>query len=341
MRGKLILFSLVCLFLSGCTGHLQLVSISDGTTILGEYHRNNRSIKITMPDGEVLQGSYSALSDASIGFGSSLTSARTATTFTTATEGTTEAYALLRGNKGTTMELVLRYSEWSGSGHGVAKTNKGAGYRVIFPVSGDNVAALSRKDAGAVNRTKSKEPQTGNRVEDAGAEGNAVSKSKESTGIGDPKALVWLGKSYQRFQDGNWIEVIKTTSAAIERDPTLEGAYLNRAWAYYKEGSFDQSAKDCTTVIELNPESVFAYNYRGLAYAEKGLFDQAFKDFDRAVRLDSKNPITLNNRGVVFQRKGNKEEALLDYKVSCEARYQLACENYRRIAGSYPAASLK
>jgi tetratricopeptide (TPR) repeat protein len=317
MRDRLLPLFLTCLFLSACAGNnLRLVSLSDGTTIFGEYHRTDRFLKITMPDGETLQGSYSSLTNSYIGFGSLPNAATTSMIFPTATDGMTEAYAMLRGNKGTLMEMVLHYSEWSGSGYGYAKTNEGIGYRVVFPASRDDVG---------IDRGKSGKGSSG----------------KESTGIGDPKALEWLGKSYLGFQNGDWGEVIRSTSAAIERDPTLEGAYLNRAWAYYKEGSFDRSAKDCTAVIAANPESILAYNYRGLSYAEKGLSGPALRDLNKAVELDSKNAVTLNNRGVVFQRKGDKEEALADYKTSCESGYKLACENYKGIAGVYPAVIAK
>jgi tetratricopeptide (TPR) repeat protein len=317
MRGKLLPLLLISIFLSACAvNNVRLVSLSDGTTIFGEYHRTDRFIKITMPDGETLQGTYSSLTNSFIGFGSLLNAATTSMILPTATDGSTEAYALLRGNRGAVMEMVLYYSEWSGNGYGYAKTNTGTGYRVVFPVSRDDVG---------IDRGKSGKGSSG----------------KESTGIGDPKALEWLGRSYLGFQNSDWAEVIRSASAAIGRDPTLEGAYLNRAWAYYKERSFDQSARDCTAVIGLNPDSVLAYNYRGLSYAEKGLSGPALKDLNKAVQLDGKNAVTLNNRGVVFQRKGDKEEALVDYRTSCESGFKLACKNYKGIAGVYPAIIAK
>ena len=311
MRGKLLSLLLASLFLWGCSGHFQLISLNDGTSILGEYQTRNHFMKVTMPDGEILQGSYSSLTGSSIGSGSLLYPAKTLLPLSPATDSASEAYALLRGDNGTVMEMVLRYSELSGNGHGVASTNKGTGYRVVFPVLKDAAAAPEGKPA--------------------------LSKSNESTGKGDQKALEWLGKSYLAFQENDWLQVTKAASAAIERDPTLEGAYRNRAWAYYKQGLFDRSIKDCTTVIRLDPENVLAYNYRGLSYADKGMYDPALKDLDKAFELNGKDPVTLNNRGVVFERKGDKMEALRDYKTSCEFGFGLACENYRKIAGAHPA----
>jgi predicted Zn-dependent protease len=155
--------------------------------------------------------------------------------------------------------------------------------------------------------------------------------------ISNPKALEWLEKSKDAFDKSNWTEVIRTASAAIATDSSLEDAYLNRAWAYYKKGFFDEVVNDSSKAIEINPGSVLAYNYRGLVYSQKGMVNQAFQQFDKALQLDSKNPITLNNRGVVYQKQGNKEDALKDYKASCDSKYELACENYKKIAGFYPA----
>ncbi len=330
MRSKLLILFFASLFLSGCAaGHLQLVSLSDGTSILGEFQKGNHSVKITMPDGETLRGSYSALTNSYIGSGSLFYPAKTMMPMSPASDGASEAYALLRGDKGTVMEMVLRYSELTGSGYGVASTNRGTGYRIVFPVSKESVAATGHEVSEGVGKGKSGKDGSDKKV---GAGGIGVDASKESTGTGDPKALAWLGKSYLAFQRKDWTEVIKSASAAIENDPTLEGAYLNRAWAFYKQGLFDQSIKDCSVVIRANPENVLAYNYRGLSYAEKGLSDPAMKDLDEAAELDGKNPVTLNNRGVVFERKGDRAEALRDYKMSCEFGFKVACENLKKLS---------
>jgi hypothetical protein len=61
------LFFIACLFLTGCasTHQLTLVDFQTGQTLDGELNESGRSISVTMPDGEVLFGKYSAISNKS------------------------------------------------------------------------------------------------------------------------------------------------------------------------------------------------------------------------------------------------------------------------------------
>jgi tetratricopeptide (TPR) repeat protein len=153
----------------------------------------------------------------------------------------------------------------------------------------------------------------------------------------DPKAAEWAKKSTDNLDKQDWSEVIRTASVAISIDPSFEEPYLNRGFAYYKKGFLDESISDCSKVIELNPRNGVAYNYRALTYAQKGLTDHALRDIEIALGLQPRSASTFNSRGVIYQKLGKKQEALSDYRTACDLKYGLGCENYKAMAGFYPA----
>jgi hypothetical protein len=120
------------LFFYGCTYPIKFINPQDGKVLVGEYNKSSKTITVTLPSGEVLTGEYVALTNASIGFGSMFYGANVGSMMTVGAGGTSNAYALLTGDKGTVMEIIASYSEWTGHGFGQAKTNKGEEYRVMF-----------------------------------------------------------------------------------------------------------------------------------------------------------------------------------------------------------------
>lgn len=120
------------LVLCGCAYPIKFINPQDGKLLVGEYNKISKVVNLTLPSGEVLTGEYVALTNASIGFGSLFYGANVGSTMTVGAGGTSNAYAILTGDKGTVMEIIVNYSEWTGHGFGQAKTNKGDEYRVMF-----------------------------------------------------------------------------------------------------------------------------------------------------------------------------------------------------------------
>ena len=117
------------------------------------------------------------------------------------------------------------------------------------------------------------------------------------------QALELVDISYDNLMQQKWIEAISTTSAAIDIDPNLPSAYVNRAWAYIKRGMLGKAILDCNKAIEIDENYAVAYNNRGLAY----------------------------------HNLGEEEEALRNYRKACELGLSLACENYKENTGHYPS----
>ncbi|WP_373035110.1 hypothetical protein [Sulfurimonas sp.] len=136
---------MILLFLSGCVHKMQIVNFETGTALDAKYNEANRMVTVVMPDGEILTGQYSAVSNASFSLGNTFGSATaysgtssasaygSSTSYTLTSGGTSNAYALLRSNVSKLMmEVIVQYSEWNGHGFGEARTNDGKRFKVQF-----------------------------------------------------------------------------------------------------------------------------------------------------------------------------------------------------------------
>jgi len=72
------------------------------------------------------------------------------------------------------------------------------------------------------------------------------------------------------LRDGNWLEAVRYTTAAINLAPSLAPAYVNRSWAYIELGQFHAALLDCRKALEIEPELPEAHNNMGLAYHRLG-----------------------------------------------------------------------
>ena len=133
-----ILLIATTLFLAGCAARsITLVDFQTGQTIEGQLNNTDRSVTVTMPDGEILYGKYSDISGSTTvfgtGFGVSSHSHGAIFSTSVAGGGASRIYALLRSNSSNLMmELALSYSEWTGHGYGEGITNDGRNYKVQF-----------------------------------------------------------------------------------------------------------------------------------------------------------------------------------------------------------------
>lgn len=128
---------LFLVFFVGCAHKITFTNFQSGEILNGEYNTVDKSIKVAMPNGEILIGKYSAVSGSSMIIGNSFATSggATATGFGTgvAVGGNSRAYAILSSQTSPLMmELLVSYSEWTGNGFGEAKTNDGRIYKVQF-----------------------------------------------------------------------------------------------------------------------------------------------------------------------------------------------------------------
>lgn len=105
---------------------------------------------------------------------------------------------------------------------------------------------------------------------------------------------------------------------AIELDPAMTEAYLNRGSAYRKKGKDDLALADLNKAIELKPDFALAYNSRGILYGETRKFDLALADFNKAIQLRPSFTEAYNNRGLVYFRMRSYDLAFGDYEKAIQ-----------------------
>lgn len=149
--------ALSVLALAGCSRMARVYPANDlaGYQVLEAKFTDSGGsgkVEFTAADGEKFVGDYAIVRGGAIGFGSLLGSVNSTATvtgpagaaFATGTSnysGSTLAYsvegksagrAVGIGDRGSRLECEFLHDNWSGHGHGVCRTSKGALYQVMF-----------------------------------------------------------------------------------------------------------------------------------------------------------------------------------------------------------------
>ncbi len=105
---------------------------------------------------------------------------------------------------------------------------------------------------------------------------------------------------------------IEQLTKAIELDPTLLDAYLNRAIIYYEIGDAENAIADLDHVLRHKPDVPAAYYWRGRAYMHLGKTDLALADINQAIELDPDEPANPLFRAFVHLCREEYETAVED-----------------------------
>ena len=112
---------------------------------------------------------------------------------------------------------------------------------------------------------------------------------------------------------GEYDKAIEHYTEALNLNPQLVTAYLNRGNAYDSKRDYNRAINNFNKVIEMSPDLAEAYNNRGNTYKNKGDYDRAIDDFSKTIALNPDDANAYNNRGNVHNRKGDYECAIVDY----------------------------
>jgi tetratricopeptide (TPR) repeat protein len=128
----------------------------------------------------------------------------------------------------------------------------------------------------------------------------------------ESKTAIHYFKGVAHSLNGQRDEAIAEYDKAIELNPKLAMAYVNRGFAYDGKGLYDQAISDYTKAIELNPGFAGTYFNRGRAYLSKGQYDRAISDYSKAVELNPNFAWAYLNRGLAYYYKGEHDKAWED-----------------------------
>jgi tetratricopeptide (TPR) repeat protein len=101
-------------------------------------------------------------------------------------------------------------------------------------------------------------------------------------------AIEWFEIGRQASIDNHLDKALNAFNKAIELDPKVAKAYVNRGRVYYYLGNHNQEIADYDKAIKLNPKNIYAYVNRGGAYVKLCNHKQAIADWKIAARLGLK-----------------------------------------------------
>ncbi|HWR57246.1 MAG TPA: tetratricopeptide repeat protein [Thermodesulfovibrionales bacterium] len=103
----------------------------------------------------------------------------------------------------------------------------------------------------------------------------------------DAKLNMQQGMNYMRARD--YDNAIKELTVAIQKHPTYDVAYSNRAVAYMQQRKFNKAHDDLKKGVEINPNNAtLHYNFIAL-YSLENHLDRALDSLDRALELGFNN----------------------------------------------------
>jgi tetratricopeptide (TPR) repeat protein len=130
------------------------------------------------------------------------------------------------------------------------------------------------------------------------------------------EAEKFFNSAETKSQNGDYDGAIKEYTKAIEADPEMINAYLQRGFAYTLNQDYNSAVKDYTMVLEIEGDHLWAYMSRGSAFNKLEKFNEALKDFNKALTIDPENQEAFNNRGWAKKGLGDTKGACADWKKS-------------------------
>ena len=129
------------------------------------------------------------------------------------------------------------------------------------------------------------------------------------------QALEFTRQGVDAIQKGNIEAAINHYDKAIENNPNLGIAYINRGYAYFIKGNLTQAIKDASKAIEMDPASIDAYGVRGDSHFQNENLEEAIADYSKAIELNPKLAGAYRKRASVYHVKGQLLRAIDDYET--------------------------
>jgi Flp pilus assembly protein TadD len=129
-------------------------------------------------------------------------------------------------------------------------------------------------------------------------------------------AAAHLRSGLAAFDARRYDQAISEYTRALQLDPRLAEAYINRGQSYHLKEHYACAIEDYTQALELDPPvklAAAAYNFRGNAYAYQEQHVQAIEDYRRSIQLDPDYVAAYFNLGLVYHVRHEYERAIQSY----------------------------
>lgn len=132
------------------------------------------------------------------------------------------------------------------------------------------------------------------------------------------QALELNNRGLEQIKAGDYTGAIATLNRAIELNPALLQAYLNRGYAYAATNNHQSALANYNTAIQVNSSSADAYYFRGEEYLQLGNYQDALTDYNKAIELDPKRANAYLDRGFIYYELDNPKNAADDFAKAAE-----------------------
>lgn len=155
--------------------------------------------------------------------------------------------------------------------------------------------------------------EKGLRLLEAGEFDGAVAlfDSAIKLGLGDI-AEIYLCRGQALAALGRWQAAIESINAALEIEPYLAAAYLERGNIQLERRNIEGAVNDYTMAIHIEPEFDEAYFSRALAYEERKRYADAEADLTRALDLNPNLLAAYEARGRARAAQFKFDDAIAD-----------------------------
>ena len=132
------------------------------------------------------------------------------------------------------------------------------------------------------------------------------------------RAYTEIREGQTEFEQGKHQESIACFDAALELNPNLADAYLNRGTVNLSLGNHKEAVTDCDNALKLNPDFAVAYLNRAAAKFFLGEAEDAIDDCNAALELNPNYAIAYSNRAAANLSLEHFEEAVADCDSALE-----------------------
>jgi len=130
--------------------------------------------------------------------------------------------------------------------------------------------------------------------------------------VTDPDLLLLRARAYAGDKKLN--PALEDLNKAIEVNPDLVDAYIERGMVFAQARRFDDAIGDLTRAIEIDPQNVKAYAMRASAKLQAEANDDALSDVNQALQLATNDALALRIRGNVYEALTRTDDAIADYR---------------------------
>lgn len=129
----------------------------------------------------------------------------------------------------------------------------------------------------------------------------------------EARAQVYANLSIGYYELQQYMGAVNAATRALENDPGLVAALLNRAKAHEKLLKLEEAIDDYERALALDPNAADAYLGRGILLLRHGRAYASIPDLSKALLIDRELGVARFNRGLAFLEIGQPSRAQEDF----------------------------